>query len=413
MQAVILAAGESSRFWPFNQKHKSLFKLMGKPLIYYLIEGLKNSGIKEIIVVQSPKRDVEAEMENHSSKVSIQYVIQKKPLGTGDAILEAAPLIKNQFLLLNAERIDCPDILEKIKKEKSKAILFSAPTQTPWLFGNLKIKGNKLLDIVEKPKKGKEFSNFKNVGIYFLPKNFLNYLAKIPPHPHSLIQAFSQYAKKEELKVVKIKKEPLFLKYPWDLFNISEYLFKKIKREIKGKTESNCSYKGLVFVGEKTVIKSGTYIEGPVYIGKNCQIGPNCYIRPFSSIGDNCFIGSGTEVKNSIISDNSKITHLSYVGDSIIGENCNLGAGTILANLRFDKAIIKSMVKGKWVETGRQKFGCAMGSNTQIGINCSIMPGVLIGSNCLIGPNVLVKESIKDNQVFYIKYQKFVKNKKN
>ena len=48
-QAVILAAGESSRFWPLNQRHKSLIKIMGRPLIWYTIEGLKKAGIKEIL----------------------------------------------------------------------------------------------------------------------------------------------------------------------------------------------------------------------------------------------------------------------------------------------------------------------------------------------------------------------------
>ena len=47
MQAVILTAGESSRFWPLNQRHKSLIKIMGRPLIWYTIEGLKKSGIKK------------------------------------------------------------------------------------------------------------------------------------------------------------------------------------------------------------------------------------------------------------------------------------------------------------------------------------------------------------------------------
>ncbi len=58
-QAVILAAGESSRFWPLKQRHKSLIKIMGRPLICYTIERLKKSAIKDIIIVQGPKKDIE------------------------------------------------------------------------------------------------------------------------------------------------------------------------------------------------------------------------------------------------------------------------------------------------------------------------------------------------------------------
>lgn len=413
VQAVILAAGESSRFWPLNQKHKSLFKLMGWPLILKLIEGLKKSGIKEAIIVQSSKRDIEEELKNYSLGLRVRYVIQKKPLGTGDAILTAAKFIKNQFFVLNSERVDCQNylklILEKTKKEKTKAFLLSATTKAPWLFGNLKLKRDKILDIVEKPKKGEEFSEFKNIGIYFLPKEFLVCLKKESVHPYSFIKALSQYAKERELKAVKIEKEPFFLKYPWNLFTFNEEFLKNFKRNIKGKIEKNCEFIGPVVIEEKTVVKSGTYIEGPVHIGKNCRIGPNCYIRPFTSIGENCHIGTGVEIKNSIIGANSNVSHLNYVGDSIIGENCNLGAGTITANVRFDKAIIKSMVKGELVETGRQKFGCVLGQNSQTGINSSIMPGVLIGSNCQINPGSIVFENIEDNTNFHTEIKRIVK----
>ena len=64
MQAVILAAGESTRFWPLNKKHKSLFKIMGKHLICYTLESLKKAGIKEVIVVQKQKGDIENELKH-------------------------------------------------------------------------------------------------------------------------------------------------------------------------------------------------------------------------------------------------------------------------------------------------------------------------------------------------------------
>jgi len=411
MQAVILAAGESTRFWPLNHRHKSLFKIMGSSLICHLIEGLNNSGVKEVIVVQCPKRDIERELKTCPlPNIKIKYAIQKKPLGTGDAILRAEKLIKGQFFALNAERIDCRDylklILEKSRKGKGGAVLLSFPTETPWQCGVFKIKGDRVLDIVEKPKKGKEPGNLINAGAYLLPNDFLGFLKKVPSHPYSLIAALLKYANEKGLKTVELKKETFCLKYPWNLFEMNEYLSKNLKTKINGKVEKNCHIKGPVVIEQGTMVKSGSYIEGPVYIGKNCQIGPNCFIRPFTSIGDNCLIGQAVEVKNSIIEDGSKISHLNYVADSIIGEKCNLGAGTILANLRFDGKSIHSKVKGKLVDTQRQKFGAVLGKGVKTGINVSIMPGVLIGSNSIIGPHSLVRENIKDNEIFYTKLQK-------
>ena len=77
MQAVILAAGESLRFWPLNQRHKSLLKIMGRPLIFYTIESLKKAGIKDIIIVQGPKKDIEEDLKNYDLGIDIKYVIQE------------------------------------------------------------------------------------------------------------------------------------------------------------------------------------------------------------------------------------------------------------------------------------------------------------------------------------------------
>ena len=117
MQAVILAAGESSRFWPLNSKHKSLIKIMGKPLILYLIEALKKEGIKEIIVIQGKKRDIEKELKKYGIK-GVNYLIQPKPLGSGEAILRTEKLVKDQFFVFNSERIDA----KRIRKTNSEKV---------------------------------------------------------------------------------------------------------------------------------------------------------------------------------------------------------------------------------------------------------------------------------------------------
>src|SRR3989338_6635909 len=145
-QAVILAAGQSSRFWPLNQKHKSLIRIMGRPLISYTIDGLKKSGIKDIIVVQGARKDVEKELGDKK----IKYITQLKPLGMGDALWQARKFIKGPFLVLNAERIDVAEILPKVPRKES--FLIGQKTKTPELFGIMHLRGSRILEITEKPK---------------------------------------------------------------------------------------------------------------------------------------------------------------------------------------------------------------------------------------------------------------------
>ena len=108
-------------------------------------------------------------------------------------------------------------------------------------------------------------------------------------------------------------------------------------------------------------------------------------------------VGAGCEIKNSIVMKNTKIPHLSYVGDSILGEGCSLGAGTITANLRFDEAQIKSKLRGSLVNSGRKKLGAIFGDGSRTGINVSTFPGVKIGRGAWIGPGAIVDHDVPSN----------------
>jgi len=85
------------------------------------------------------------------------------------------------------------------------------------------------------------------------------------------------------------------------------------------------------------------------------------------------------------------IAHLTYVGDSVVGENCNLGAGTITANVRHDGGSVSSMVKGKKVESGRQKLGAILADQVHTGIHTSLYPGAKIWPQMTTLPGEVVR----------------------
>ena len=169
MKAVILAGGASSRFWPLNQRHKSLFKIMDRPIIFYTILALKKAGIKKIIIVEGKKKDIEKELKNYPiSGVSLKFIVQKKPKGMGDALWQAKDFVSKKFLVLNAERVDVDEIIKgwKGKVSSSKGIIAGQETENPSLFGIMKLKVERIVEIVEKPKKEKAPSKIKVVGVY-------------------------------------------------------------------------------------------------------------------------------------------------------------------------------------------------------------------------------------------------------
>lgn len=417
MQTIILAAGESSRFWPLNYQHKSLISIMGKPLIWHTIEGLRKIGIKEIIIVQGLQKDVEKNIGGRFGNLKIKYLTQREPEGMGNAIFQARNLIKGPCFVLNAERIDGGEIIKssklKVQSLKSKTALIGQVTNHPQLYGTIRFRGDRALEIVEKPKAGKEPSNVRVVGIYRLSPDFFNYYQKVKKGKYDFEKTLSYYMKEKEVELAFLKKsqkEILPLKYPWHLFSIKNYLMdkylnSKISKNVK--IEKNVTIKGKVYLGENVRIFENATISGPCYIGENSIIGNNALIREYTDIEKNCLIGANAEITRSIFQEDTN-THSGYFGDSIFGRGCRIGAGAITANRRIDR---KEIIAKSKIKTGLNSLGAIVGENTKFGINVSLMLGVLIGSNSKIYPKSVVFENLPNKTSFFTKF-KSVKNGK-
>lgn len=416
MQAVILAAGESSRFWPLNQRHKSLLKIMGKPLVAHTIESLEKAGVTDIVIVQGPSKDVAEELGTSFTEggASVRYVVQEKPLGMANALSCAEDLLKEQFFLLNAERVDAASyvkpMVEKHKSSGAKLVLVGAQTATPWLFGVLDSLGDKVKNIVEQPVQGQEPSDLKAVGIYLLPKEILDYCKRVAERQYAFEDALALYMKAKDVRMVQAKEATPSLKYPWHLFDMAKFLMKGLpSRTIKTpKIAKNVLIEGDVYIGENTQIFENAVIKGPCYIGDNCLIGNNSLIRDYTNLENGVMIGAFAEVTRSVFQENIH-THSGYFGDSIFGKGCRIGAGSITANVRIDRGEISTVVKGEKVKTGLDSLGVVMGEGTHTGVQSTFMPGVFVGSQCAIGPNTMVAKNVPDNTTLYTQFEQITK----
>ena len=158
---------------------------------------------------------------------------------------------------------------------------------------------------------------------------------------------------------------------------------------------NNCYIDPRVKIGAGTVLLPGTILRGSTVIGENCTIGPNtmltdctvghdtevnasqgtdtrvgnhtnvgpfAYMRPGSVVGDHVKVGDFVEIKNSVIGNGTKISHLTYVGDSDVGERVNFGCGTVTTN--YD---------------GFKKYRCTIGDDVFIGCNTNLVAPVTLG----------------------------------
>lgn len=372
-QAVILAAGKSTRTWPLTlTKPKPLLKVMNKEIIKHNLDALQGLVDEVIIIVGFMKEMIMNEIGDKQGKLRIKYVEQRSQLGTGHALKQVKELIKDRFLVIGGDDIFSAKDIESCLNHKYAVL--GCKVEDPSRFGIFVVEKNEVRKIVEKPKNF--VSDLANTGLYVFDKAvFAHKLRKSQRGEYEIVDYVNVLVKKEKVVCEEVKERWLSVGYPWDLLTVNSALVSGIKNNSQGKMEKNVTIHGKVTIGKNTKILSGSYIEGNVVVGDNCKIGPNCYLRGNTSIGNNCHVGQAVEIKNSIIMDRAKVPHLSYVGDSVIGENSNLGAGTITANLRHDYKNIKSIVKHEVVDTGLRKFGAIIGDNVHTGINTMIYPG--------------------------------------
>lgn len=400
MKAVILAAGEGSRMRPLTySRPKVMLPIANRPILEHLLVEASQAGITEFIFIVGYCDEQVRNYFGDGAKwgVNIVYCNQRRQMGTADAIRAVEELVDGKFLVINGDNILSREDIKKLAQRDDNTISVIEVRDSRGL-GMVELCEGKVVRIYEKTEHPP--SRWANAGLYLFTPDIFAAIADTPKSPRG------EYEITDSLQLLMDRGQDvsyqeishwLDLSYPWDLLSANESLLARIEPQNLGEVEAGAVIKGVVAIGENTVVRSGSYIVGPVIIGQNCEIGPNCYLRPGTAIGDNCHIGSAVEVKNSIIMKGSKLPHHNYVGDSVIGEGCNFGAGTKIANRRLDKG--KILVADR--ETGRRKLGAIIGDGVETGINASINVGSLIGNNAFIGPGAIASGVIlPDSRVF-------------
>ena len=397
MECVVLAAGEGKRMRPLTAKRpKVMLPLANRPMMEHLVVAARDAGLTGFVfVVGYGEREIRNWFGDGSRHgIRIRYAPQRYQQGTADALNAARGLVKEKFLLLNGDMLlQSADI--RALCEHEAPCMGTSTTDHPEDYGVVSVERGQVTALEEKSPHPK--STTINAGAYILAPDIFERIDAVVASSRGeleLTDAFGGYIRDKNLRACAVTSW-MDVGYPWDMLDANAMLMASVESKNEGMVEKEVFCSGPVVIGKGTVVKPGTCIEGPCIIGSNCRIGPHAYIRGATAIGDNCHIGHCTELKNSIIMNDTKIPHFNYVGDSIIGSRCNFGAGTKIANLRHDHATIK--VAGR--DSRKKKFGAIIGDNVRFGINCSVNAGAVIGTGAKFAPNSYIEGVIGENSL--------------
>ena len=381
--AVVLAAGQGTRMK--SKLYKVLHPVCGKSMVEHVIDNINTLNTNRIVTVVGHGAEMVKETLGNKS----EYVLQAEQLGTAHAIQQADQLLGSlegtTLVVCGDTPLIRPETMQALfdhhQKTNAKATILTAITDNPTGYGRiLRDSTGQVSQIVEQKDATEEQRLVKeiNTGTYCFDNKLLFETLKLVKNDNAqgeyylpdVIEILQKQGEVVSAYVTNDFDETLGVNDRFALSQAEELMRARInERHMRnGVTIINPATTHIsseAIIGSDTIIKPGTVIEGKTVIGEDCIIGPNSHVvnttigdrttihssvlidstvgndtavgpfahlRPESSLGDKVKIGNFVEVKKSSLGNNSKVSHLSYIGDAEVGQNVNIGCGTITVN---------------------------------------------------------------------------------
>ncbi|MFA6142604.1 MAG: sugar phosphate nucleotidyltransferase [Candidatus Omnitrophota bacterium] len=390
--AIILAAGRGTRMK--SDTPKVLHNLLGTPIIFYVIDALNNAGVKDIITVAGYGSPLLKRAIGRRTK----FVIQKKLLGSGDAVIRAKAVLGSGFSgnvlvicgdtpLVKYETIK--DLINKHNNSGASATILTAKLKDPTGYGRiLRDDGKSVSKIVEEIEAGlyEEVIDEINVGTYcFKAKDLYEALAVVKPDNRKkeifltdVIEILHNKGRRIESVLTEDESSAIGINDRSGLAEASAVLKKRILDSLmlSGVTVEDPAtttiYPG-VEIGRDTVIRPNTVIESGVTIGQRCLIGPFARLRGGVKLDTEVEVGNFVELVRTTIGARARVKHHTYLGDAIVGRDVNIGAGTITANFDGVKKNRTIIEDGAFIGVGARLIApVKVGRRATVGAGCVV-----------------------------------------
>ena len=333
MKGIILHGGHGTRLRPLTHTGpKQLLPIANKPMSEYCIESIRETGITDIaIIIGGLGSNKVKEYYGTGEKfgINITYVEQDEPKGIAHAINLCKDFVNNEkFLVFLGDNIiqrSISDFVKNFEKSTFDATLLLCEVDNPSSFGIAQVKNKKIIKITEKPKN--PLSNLAVTGIYLLTPKIFKIIENLEPSWRNELEIT------DALDILLNENDNLSYEIitdywkdtgtPHDIIHANGEIIKNIPEYFYGKKSESAKISGKVLTGKNSIIEENVSIRGPVIIGENCKINSGVIIGPNTSIGDNSVINQGN-IENSIIMENCEIDSMAKIRDSIISNNSKI-----------------------------------------------------------------------------------------
>ena len=429
LSVIILAAGAGTRMR--SSKPKVLHRLAGIPMVEHVYNTAKQLGASQIQLVYGHGGEM---LQTECAHFDVQWVLQAEQLGTAHAVEQAMSALDDDATVLVLYG-DVPLIkaqtLQKLVDEVSgdNVSLLTVRLDEPAGYGRIVRSGGSVVAVVEHKDASEEVRSINevNTGILAVRGGYLkdclkridnnnaqgeyyltDIIAMAVNDGNSVLATKAEHSYEVEgvndrnqlARLERIFQQGIAERLLTDGVSLADPARLDVRGELSVGQDSfidiNCVFDGRVELGRNVSIGPGCVIKNTkiadnstikpycviedAEIGEKVEVGPFARLRPGSQLQENCRVGNFVETKNTVLGENSKASHLTYLGDSEIGKNVNIGAGTIVCN--YD---------------GANKFKTIIKDGAFIGSDSQLVAPVVVGENTTIGAGSTVTRDTDDN----------------
>lgn len=445
ISAVVLSAGQGRRM--NSSFPKSLHPVGGKPILARILQSLHRADLKDIrVITQMAENLVHPVIRSFQA----QPVSQKSKPGTAGALMHLSlEELQSYVLVINGDHPlifpgDLKSFCDKALEISADIAVGTCFISDPKQFGRIIRDGDQILKIVEYYDFTEEVESINevNTGLMLIRTKLLENNLKLITDDNLKkeypLTDLVSIASRQGLKVSPVGVDihvACGVNTQEDLALANTFLFDKKNQELMGQgvilpDPEQVHVEEDVQVGQGSILYPGVYLKGKTSIGTFCAIEQNCFIfdseiansvhiksscylekaqvhsksvvgpfahlRPGSVIGEECKVGNFVEMKNTSLGSQSKASHMSYLGDSVIGKEVNIGCGSMTCNYAIDRKKYKTTIK----------------DGAFIGGGSVLLAPLEIGEKSIVGAGSVVTRNVPQETLVVARAEEIFKKRK-
>jgi len=334
MKAILLAGGKGSRLRPLTiHTPKPIVPIFNRPFLHYQIDQLiQVPEIDEVVLSLNyqPRRIEEVFGDGKDLGISIRYVVEPAPLGTGGAVKYAGDKLTESVVVFNGDvltQIDLGAVIRLHRERQAKATIVLTPVENPSAYGLVETDGDgNIQQFLEKPSPDQIRTNNINAGLYILE-----------PDTFDRIPSEVAWSIERSYFPSLIERGETFVAYVYDGYWIdigTPEKYRQVHRDIMDGRYAAAPFgdagPGHAWISPGARIEDGATVEGPCFIDDGVLVKAGARIGPYSVIGRQCQIDEEANIDGAIVWPNSRVGGHATVRDALVGRNCHLGRNVVV-----------------------------------------------------------------------------------